>query len=150
MRRMLFAVGALAAMFIYLIWWVTYAGIHYTPRYVVRPPGVAGEVQGTSVRLLSLTRAEQLSILRKTNQAGQSFPTLVAYGSSPSWKLCGMIRGRLFTATSSCWVRSGGCGLGRPQGLGGPFQAAYRTISQWIGPYASRQSSWCPSATPIS
>ena len=42
-----------------------------------------------------------------------------------------MIRGRLFTATSSCWVRSGGCGLGRPQGLGGPFQAAYRTISQW-------------------
>jgi hypothetical protein len=55
---MLFAVGALAAVLIYLIWWVTYAGIHYTPRYAVRPPGVAGEVQGTSVRLLSLTRAE--------------------------------------------------------------------------------------------
>ena len=33
MRRMLFAVGALAAVLIYLIWWVTYAGIHYTPRY---------------------------------------------------------------------------------------------------------------------
>ena len=38
MRRMLFAVGALAAVLIYLIWWVTYAGIHYTPRYAVRPP----------------------------------------------------------------------------------------------------------------
>jgi hypothetical protein len=59
---MLFAVGALAAVLIYLIWWVTYAGIHYTPRYAVRPPGVAGEVQGTSVRLLSLTRAEQLVV----------------------------------------------------------------------------------------
>ena len=32
MRRMLFAVGALAAVLIYLIWSVTYAGIHYTPR----------------------------------------------------------------------------------------------------------------------
>jgi hypothetical protein len=60
MRRILFAVAALAAVLIYLIWWVTYAGIHYIPRYTVRPPGAAGEVQGTSVRLLSLTRAEQL------------------------------------------------------------------------------------------
>ena len=85
MRRMLFAVGALAAVLIYLIWWVTYAGIHYTPRYAVRPPGVAGEVQGTSVRLLSLTRRRAIGRHdRKTNQASQSFPTLVAYGSSPS------------------------------------------------------------------
>jgi hypothetical protein len=61
MRRVLFAFAALAAVLIYLIWWVTYAGIHYIPRYTLRPPGVAGEVQGTSVRLLSLTRAEQLA-----------------------------------------------------------------------------------------
>jgi hypothetical protein len=61
MRRILFAVGALAAVLIYLVWWVTYAGIHYIPRYTVRPPGAVGEVQGTSVRLLSLTRAEQLT-----------------------------------------------------------------------------------------
>lgn len=45
MRRILFAVAALAAVLIYLIWWVTYAGIHYIPRYTVRPPGAAGEVQ---------------------------------------------------------------------------------------------------------
>jgi hypothetical protein len=60
-RPILFAVAAFAAVLIYLIWWVTYAGIHYNPRYSVRPPGVSVEVQGTSVRLLSLIRADQLS-----------------------------------------------------------------------------------------
>jgi len=74
MRRMLFAVGALAAVLIYLIWWVTYAGIHYTPRYAVRPPGVAGEVQGTSVRLLSLTRAEQLVDTSEDKSGKSEFP----------------------------------------------------------------------------
>src|SRR6188472_270214 len=74
MRRMLFAVGALAAVLIYLIWWVTYAGIHYTPRYAVRPPGVAGEVQSTSVRLLSLTRAEQLVDTSEDKSGKSEFP----------------------------------------------------------------------------
>ena len=60
LRRILFAVGALAVVLVYLIWWVTYAGIHYNPRYSVRPPGASAEVQGTSVRLLSLIRADQL------------------------------------------------------------------------------------------
>jgi hypothetical protein len=60
MKRVLFVVGALAAVGIYLIWWVTYAGIHYIPRYTLRPPGATAEVQRTSVRLLSLTRADQL------------------------------------------------------------------------------------------
>ena len=74
MRRMLCAVGALAAVLIYLIWWVTYAGIHYTPRYAVRPPGVAGEVQSTSVRLLSLTRAEQLVDTSEDKSGKSEFP----------------------------------------------------------------------------
>jgi hypothetical protein len=60
-RRILFAVAAFAAVLIYLIWWVTYAGIHYIPRYSLRPPGASGEVQGTSVRLLSLIRSDQLA-----------------------------------------------------------------------------------------
>jgi hypothetical protein len=61
MRRILLAVAAFAAVLIYLIWWVTYAGIHFSPRYRLLPPGVSGEVQGTSVRLLSLTRSDQLA-----------------------------------------------------------------------------------------
>jgi hypothetical protein len=61
MRRILFVVAALAAALIYLTWWVTYAGIHYTPRYALRPPGASGEVQGTTVRVLSLVRSDQLA-----------------------------------------------------------------------------------------
>lgn len=61
MRRILFAVAAFAAVLIYLIWWVTYAGIHYAPRYSLRPPSASGELQGTSVRLLSLVRSDQLA-----------------------------------------------------------------------------------------
>lgn len=61
MRRSLFAVAAFAAVAIYLIWWVTYAGIHYIPRFSMRPPGASGESHGASIRLLSLTRADQLS-----------------------------------------------------------------------------------------
>jgi hypothetical protein len=37
MRRVLFAFAALAAVLIYLIWWVTYAGIHYIPRRSATP-----------------------------------------------------------------------------------------------------------------
>ena len=60
MQRILCVVGAFAAVLIYLIWWVTYAGIHFTPRYSVHPPGASAEVEGTSVRLVSLIRADQL------------------------------------------------------------------------------------------
>jgi hypothetical protein len=60
LRRILLAVGALAAALIYVIWWVTYAAIHLTPRYSTRPPGAAAEVAGTSVRLLSLVRSDEL------------------------------------------------------------------------------------------
>jgi hypothetical protein len=61
MRRTVFAVAAFAAVLIYLIWWVSYAGIHFSPRYRLLPPGVSAEVQGASVRVLSLTRSDQLA-----------------------------------------------------------------------------------------
>jgi hypothetical protein len=61
LRRILFVVAAFAVVLIYLIWWVTYAGIHYTARYTIRPSGAGGEVQGTTVRVLSLTQSDQLA-----------------------------------------------------------------------------------------
>jgi hypothetical protein len=61
LRRILFPIAAFAAVGIYLIWWVTYAGIHYIPRFSLQPPGASGELAGTSIRLLSLTRADQLA-----------------------------------------------------------------------------------------
>jgi hypothetical protein len=61
MRRILFLVAALAAVAIYVIWWVTYAGIHYNTRYSIQPPRAAADVQGTSVRLVSLIRSDQLA-----------------------------------------------------------------------------------------
>jgi hypothetical protein len=60
-RRILFPIAAFAAVGIYLIWWVTYAGIHFIPRFSLRPPGASGELAGTSIRVLSLTRAHQLT-----------------------------------------------------------------------------------------
>ena len=60
-RRILFPIAAFAAVGIYLIWWVTYAGIHYIPRFSLRPPGASGELAGASIRVLSLTRADQLT-----------------------------------------------------------------------------------------
>ena len=61
MRRILFAVAAFAAVLIYLTWWVTYAGIHYMPRYRLLAPGINGETQGTTVRVLSMTQSDQLA-----------------------------------------------------------------------------------------
>jgi hypothetical protein len=46
---------------VYVTWWVTYAGIHYEPRYAIQPPGAAAEVARTSVRLLSLVRSDRLA-----------------------------------------------------------------------------------------
>jgi hypothetical protein len=61
MQRFLFPVATSAAVAVYVIWWVTYAGIHYEPRYAIQPPGAAAEVAGTSVRLLSLVRSDRLA-----------------------------------------------------------------------------------------
>jgi hypothetical protein len=61
MRRVLFPVATFAAVAVYVTWWVTYAGIHYEPRYAIQPPVAAAEVAGTSVRLLSLVRSDRLA-----------------------------------------------------------------------------------------
>jgi hypothetical protein len=60
-------VGCLVAL--YLLWWTSYAGIHFNPRFAQQTPGVPGKVGGTSIRVLSLTRSDLL---------GQQ-----AYGSEP-------------------------------------------------------------------
>jgi hypothetical protein len=64
MQRILFPVATFAAVAVYVIWWVTYAGIHYEPRYAIQPPGATAEVKGTSVRLLSLVRSDRLADAR--------------------------------------------------------------------------------------
>jgi hypothetical protein len=53
------AVGCLVLL--YVVWWTTYAGIHFEPRFTQQPPGMAGRVQGTEVRLVSLTRTDVLT-----------------------------------------------------------------------------------------
>jgi hypothetical protein len=46
---------------LYVLWWTTYAGIHFEPRFTQQPPGASGRVQGTEVRLVSLTRTGVLT-----------------------------------------------------------------------------------------
>ena len=53
------AVGCL--ILLYVLWWTTYAGIHFDQRYSQRPPGEAGETGGTTVRLLSMTSSPMLA-----------------------------------------------------------------------------------------
>ena len=52
-------VGCLVLL--YVLWWTTYAGIHFNQRFVQRPPGEAGRIGGTSIRLLSLTSSPLLA-----------------------------------------------------------------------------------------
>jgi len=47
------AVGCLVLL--YILWWTTYAGIHFDQRYSQRPPGAAGHSGGTTLRVLSMT-----------------------------------------------------------------------------------------------
>ncbi len=53
------AVGCL--VLIYLLWWTTYAGIHFDQRFRQRPPGEAGQVSGTTIRVLSMTSSALLA-----------------------------------------------------------------------------------------
>jgi hypothetical protein len=62
LRTALFVISVGAMVLIYLLWWTTYAGIHGQDRFVQQPPGAAGQVGGTRIRLLSLTRSEQLAM----------------------------------------------------------------------------------------
>ena len=47
------AVGCLVLL--YVLWWTTYAGIHFEQRYTQRPSGEAGQTSGTTIRVLSMT-----------------------------------------------------------------------------------------------
>jgi hypothetical protein len=53
------SVGCLVVL--YLLWWTTYAGIHFDQRFAQQPPGAPGKARGTSTRLLSLARSELLA-----------------------------------------------------------------------------------------
>jgi hypothetical protein len=54
-------VATLCLVALYLLWWVTYADTHLDRRFVQLAPGASSEVQGTTLRVLSLTRAERLA-----------------------------------------------------------------------------------------
>ena len=53
------SVGCLVVL--YLLWWTTYAGIHFEQRFAQAPPGAPGKAGGTSIRLLSVARSDLLT-----------------------------------------------------------------------------------------
>lgn len=61
LRTALVSTGVGALVVLYLLWWTTYAQVHFEQRYAPAAPGAAGEVAGTSIRVLSLTAAAQLA-----------------------------------------------------------------------------------------
>ena len=69
------AVGCLVVL--YLLWWTTYAGIHFEERFAQQPPGAPGKVGGTSIRVLSMTRSHLLA-----NQTYESAPKPASPGTS--------------------------------------------------------------------
>ena len=77
LRTALFVTSVSAMALLYLLWWTTYAGIHVEERFVQRPPGAAGQVGGTSIRLLSLTRAAQLAMQKYGGDPEQPSPGTV-------------------------------------------------------------------------
>lgn len=111
----------------------------------IGPPGASGESHGASIRLLSLTRADQLS------DAGGGQPALPepgAVGSSPNWRWKGTIRPRSSFARLSYLVLRGGSGLWRQYGSSARRQIATATLESGSQPGPSR-SSWCRPVTPI-
>jgi hypothetical protein len=61
LRTVLFLTAVGALVLLYLLWWTTYAGIHFQERFVQQPAGAAAEVGGTSMRLLSLRQSTLLA-----------------------------------------------------------------------------------------
>lgn len=53
------AVGCLVLL--YIVWWTTYAGIHFDQRFTQPPAGQSTTVRGTTVTLASLTRSPLLA-----------------------------------------------------------------------------------------
>lgn len=69
------AVGA--CVLLYLLWWTTYARIHFEQRYAPEPRGAVGEVASTSIRVLSLTAAPQLADQRYGGEPESAEPGTV-------------------------------------------------------------------------
>jgi hypothetical protein len=61
LRTTLFLTAVGALVMLYLLWWTTYAGIHFHERFMQQPAGAAAEVSGTSIRLLSLRQSTLLA-----------------------------------------------------------------------------------------
>jgi hypothetical protein len=77
LRTALFVTSVGAMVLLYLLWWTTYAGIHLQERFVQQPPGAAGQVRDTSIRLLSLTRSSLLDMQKYAGSPKQSSPGTV-------------------------------------------------------------------------
>lgn len=77
LRTALVAAGVGALVLLYLLWWTTYARIHFEQRYAPEPRGAAGEVAGTSIRVLSLTAAPQLADQRYGGEPESAEPGTV-------------------------------------------------------------------------
>ena len=60
-RTVLVSTAVACLVLLYLLWWTTYAGIHFDPRFTQQPPGAAGRSGGVEIRLVSLTRTGVLS-----------------------------------------------------------------------------------------
>jgi hypothetical protein len=60
-RTTLIAVAVGCLVLLYVLWWTTYAGIHFNQRFTQRPPGEAGRAAGTTVRVLSLASTPLLA-----------------------------------------------------------------------------------------
>jgi hypothetical protein len=69
------AVGCLVLL--YVLWWTTYAGIHFDQRFTPRAPGEAGRVGGTTIRLLSLTSTPLLADQKYAGPAEAAEPGTV-------------------------------------------------------------------------
>ena len=61
LRAALGTTSVVCLVVLYLLWWTTYADIHFNERFAQRPPGAAGQVGGTSIRLLSITHSKLLA-----------------------------------------------------------------------------------------
>ena len=86
LRTTLFVAAVVAMVLLYLFWWTTYVGIHFDERYVQRPAGAVGEVGGTTIRLLSLTRSAMLADQKYSDVPEQASPE--PPGSSLSSRRC--------------------------------------------------------------
>ncbi len=62
LRTVLFLTAVCAMVLLYLLWWTTYATIHFDDRFDQRPSGASVERSGgTTIRLVSLTRSAMLA-----------------------------------------------------------------------------------------